>query len=95
MKNDHFKPVHYLVKHEEIKYNQKNDCHPILADYGEDQLSIRINNKGEDFHIKPLDSFSLQSIVPFESKYKIPTENKTKSLLKQSTILNDTDILSD
>ena len=52
------KPVHYLVKHEEIKYNQKNDCHPILADYGDDQFSIRINNKGEDIHIKPLDSFS-------------------------------------
>ena len=53
----------------EIKYNQKNDCHPILADYGDDQFSIRINNKGEDIHIKPLDSFYFQSIVPFESKY--------------------------
>ena len=30
MKDNQFKPVHYLVKHEEIKYNQKNDCHPIL-----------------------------------------------------------------
>ena len=95
MTDDQLKPVHYLVKHEEIKYNQKNDCHPILADYGEDQFSIRINNKGEDIHIKPLDSFSFQSIVPFESKYKRPTKNKTKSLLQQSTILNDTDILSD
>ena len=45
MKVDQLKPVHYLVKHEEIKYNQKNDCHPILADYGEDLFSIRINNK--------------------------------------------------
>ena len=93
MKDNQLKPVHSLVKHEEIKYNQKNDCHPILADYGEDQFSIRINNKGEDIHIKPLDSF--QSIVPFESKYKRPTKNKTKSLLQQSTILNDTDNLSD
>ena len=92
MKDNQLKPVHYLVKHEELKYNQKNDCHPILADYGEDQFSIRINNKGEDIHIN---SFSFQSIVPFESKYKRPTKNKTKSLLQQSTILNDTDILSD
>ena len=76
MKDNQLKPVHYLVKHEEIKYNQKNDCHPILADYGDDQFSIRINNKGEDIHIKPLDSFSFQSIVPFESKYKRPTKNK-------------------
>ena len=75
--------------------NKKNDCHPILADYGEDQFSIRINNKGEDIHIKPLDSFCFQSIVPFESKYKSPTKNQMQSLLQQSTILNDTDILSD
>ena len=40
-------------------------------------------------------SFYFESIVPFESKYKRPTKNKTKSLLQQSTILNDTDILSD
>ena len=84
-----------MVKHEEIKYNQKNDCHPLVADYGEDQFSIRINNKGEGIHIKPLDSFSFQSIVPFESKYNRRTKNQTKSLLQQSTILNDTDILSD
>ena len=95
MKDNQLKTVHYLVKHEEIKYNQKNDCHPILADYGDDQFSIRINNKGEDIHIKHLDSFSFQSIVPFESKYKRPTKNQAKALLQQSTILNDTVILSD
>ena len=95
MKDNQLKPVHYLVKHEEIKYNQTNDCHPILADYGDDQFSIRINNKAEDIHIKPLDSFSFQSFVPFESKYKKPTKNQTKSFLQQSTILEDTDILSD
>ena len=95
MKDNQLKPVHYLVKHEEIKYNQRNDCHPILADYGEDQFSFRINNEGEGIHIKPLDSFSFQSIVPFESKYKRPTINQVKSLLQQSTILNATDILSD
>ena len=95
MKDNQLKLVHYLVKHEEIIYNQKDDCHPILADYGEDQFSIRINNKGEDIHIEPLHSFSFQSIVPFESKYKRSTKNQKKSLLQQSTILNDTDIRSD
>ena len=55
MKDDQLKPVLYLVKHEEIKYNQKNDCHPIFTDYGEYQFSIRINNNGEIIHIKPLD----------------------------------------
>ena len=42
-----------------------------------------------------MDTFSFQSIIPFESKYKRPTKNQTKSLLQQSTILNDIDILSD
>ena len=92
MKENQLKPVHYLLKHEELKYNLKNDCHPIFADYGEDQFSIRTNNKREDIHIKSLDSFSFQSIVPIESKYKRPTKNQAKSLLQQSTILNDTDI---
>ena len=95
MKDNQLEPVRYLVKHEEIKNYQKNDFHPILADYGDDQFSIRINNKAEDIHIKPLDSFSFQSTVAFESKYKRPTKNQAKSLLQQSTILNDSDILSD
>ena len=78
MKDNQLKPVHYLVKHEEIKYNQKNDCHPILADYGDDQFSIRINNKGEDIRIKLLDSFSFfQSIVPHLNQ-KIENLQKTK-----------------
>ena len=55
----------------------------------------RINNKVEDIHIKSLDSFSFQSIVPFESKYKRPTKNQAKCFLQQSTILNDTEIFSD
>ena len=28
------KPVHYLIKHEEILPHQKHDSHPIHADYG-------------------------------------------------------------
>ena len=67
MKDNQLKHVDYLIKHEEIKYNRKTYCHPILTDYGEYQFSIRINNKGEDIHIKSLDSFSFQSIVLLES----------------------------
>ena len=62
LKDDQLKPIHNLVKHEDINYNQRNDCHPILADYGEDQFSIRMNNKREDIHIKPLDSFFSHSV---------------------------------
>ena len=39
-------PVHYFVKHETVQPSQKDDCHPNLADYGNDQFSFRTNNKG-------------------------------------------------
>ena len=32
LQNNTLKPVHYLVKHEEILSHQKHDSHPILAD---------------------------------------------------------------
>ena len=96
MKDNQLKPVQYLMKHEEIKYNKKTIATQLSLTMEKINFySIRINNKGEDIHIKPLDSFSFQFIVPFESKYKRPKKNKAKSLLQQSTILNDTDILSD
>ena len=46
LQNGTLKPVHYIIKHEEILPQEKHDSHPILADYGTDQLSIRINDKG-------------------------------------------------
>ena len=70
IKNNEIIPVHYLVKHEEVKSTQIHDSHPILADYGDDQFSIRINDKGNDIIVKPLDSFSFKAIVPFQNKYK-------------------------
>ena len=45
LQNGTLKPVHYLIKHEEILPHQKHDSHPILADYGTDQFSIRIKTK--------------------------------------------------
>ena len=69
--------------------------HPNLADYGTDQFSIRINNEGNDFIVKPLDSFSFKSITPFQNKCKTPAKKHNKSLLQQSLLLNDTDVTSD
>ena len=34
LQNNTLKPVHYLIKHEEVLPHQKHDSHPILADYG-------------------------------------------------------------
>ena len=40
------KPVHYVIKHEVKSPRQKHDSHPMLADYGTYQSSIRINDEG-------------------------------------------------
>ena len=89
------KPVHYLVKHEEILPHQKQDSHPILADYGTDQFSIRINDKGNDIVVNFLQSFSFKFITPFQTKFKTPIKKNNKTLHQQSLLLNDTDITSD
>ena len=66
------KIFHFPIQHEEILPHQKHDSHSILADYGTDQFSIRINDKGNDIIAKPLDPFSFKSITPFQNKYKTP-----------------------
>ena len=83
------KPVHYLIKHEEILPHQKHDSHPSLADYGTNQFSIRINDKGNDIVVKPLQSFSFKSITPFQTKFKTPLKKNNKTLHQQSLLLND------
>ena len=95
LKNNSLKPVHYLIQHEEILPHQKHDSHPILADYGTDQFSIRINDKGNDIIVKLLDSFSFKSIIPFQDNYKSAARKHNKSLYQQSLLHNDTDVTSD
>ena len=58
------KAVHYLIKHQEVLPHNKYHSHPILADYGTDQIFIRINYKGNDIFVKPLISFSFKSVTP-------------------------------
>ena len=95
LQNGTLNPLHYLIKHEEILPHQKHDSHPILADYGTDQFSIRINDKGNDIVVKPLQSFSFKSITPFQTKFKTPIKKNNKTLHQQFLLLNDTDITSD
>ena len=95
LQNGTLKPVHYLIKHEEILPHQKHDSHPILADYGTDQISIRINDKGNDIVVKALQSFSFKSVTPFQTKFKTPIKKNNKTLQQQSLLLNDSDITSD
>ena len=95
LQDNTLKPVHYLIKHEKILPHQKHDSHPFLADYGTDQFSIRINDKGIDIVVKPLQSFSFKSITPFQTKFKTPIKKNNKTLHQQSLLLNDTDVTSD
>ena len=95
LQDNTLKPVHYLIKHEEILPHQKHDSHPILADYGTNQFSIRINDKGNDIVVKPLKSFSFKYITPFQTKFKTPIKKNNKTLHQQSLLLNDTDVTSD
>ena len=89
------KPVYYLIKHEEVLPHQQHDSHPILADYGTDQFSLRINDKGNDIIVKPLNSLSFKAVTPFQTKFKTPIKKHNKSLHQQSLLLNDTDVTSD
>ena len=95
LQNNKLKLVHYLIKHEVVLPNQKHDCHPILADCGTDQFSLRINDRGNDIIVKPLNSFSFNAITPFQTKFKAPVKKQSKSLHQQSLLLNDTDVTSD
>ena len=81
LQNGTLKPVHYLIKHEEILPHQKHDSHPILADYGTNQFFIRIKNKGNDIIVKPLQSFSFKSITPFQTKFKTPIKRTIKPFI--------------
>ena len=94
LQNGTLQPVQYLIKHEEILPYQKHDSHPILADYGTDKFSIRINDKGNDIVVKPLHSFSFKSVTPFQTKFKTPIKKNNKTFHQQSLLLNDTDITS-
>ena len=75
LQNITLKPVQYLIRDEEVLLHQKHDSNPILADYGTDHISIRINDKDNDNIFNPLDSFSFKSVPPFQSISKHPSKN--------------------
>ena len=95
LQNDILRPVHCFIKNEEILSHQKHDSHPIHSDYGTDQFSFRVNDKGNDIIVKPLNSFSFISVTPFQTKMKTLMKKNNKTLHQQSLLLNDTDITSD
>ena len=95
IQNNTLKPVHYLIKHEEVLPHQKPDSHPLLVDYGTYHFSIRINDKGNDINVKHLNALLFKSITPFQTDFKTPIKKNNKSLHQRSLLLNDTDITND
>ena len=83
LQNNTLKPVHYLIKHEEVLPHQKHYSHPIVADYGTDQFSLRINDKENDIIVTPLNSFSFEAVTRFQTKFKTPIKKHNKSLHQQ------------
>ena len=74
LQNITHKAVHYLIEHEEVLPHQIHDSHPIPADYGTDQFSIRINDKGNDGFVKPLNSFLFKFATLFQTKFTTPVK---------------------
>ena len=66
--DNEIKHVRYLVNFKTLLPSQKDGCHPILSDFGNDQLSIRKIDENEKFLMKPLDSFSIEVKKPFQSQ---------------------------
>ena len=67
----------------------------MLADYGTDQFSSRINDTGNDIIVKPLNSFSFKAVTPFQTKFKTTIKKHNKFLHQQSLLLLGTDVRSD
>ena len=70
--NNSLKQIQYLVEHEDVLPTQKNDSHPILVDYSDDQFTLRILDKCNTVTYTPLESFSFISVSSFLNKYKNP-----------------------
>ena len=83
--------MHYLVEPQTVLPSQIDNCQPILANFGKDQISIRINGKGEKIIFKPPESTSIEAVKPFQGQYKEPIKKKTKTILQKIAFLNDTD----
>ena len=85
-----------MVKHESetVLLSQKEDCHTILPDFGNDQFSARNNGERENISM-PIDSYCFQTVKPLQSQYKKPIKKNTKTIIQKSAILNDTNNTED
>ena len=77
------KPVHNFFKNESVLPSLKIDCHPGLAQFGNEQFPTRDDNKGEKNVIKSLDSFSFDAVHPGNVPFKKRSMKNAKTLIQQ------------
>ena len=75
--------MHCLVKHEIVLPSLKDDCHPGLAHFGNDQFLIRKDKEGEENVIRTMDSFSFDVVQPIQVPFKKLITNNAKMVFKQ------------
>ena len=63
---------HYLVQHEDTLPALKNDSHSILAGYGWQKCTLCYNGSANTIKNIPLDSFSFNSLLLINHKFKRP-----------------------
>ena len=89
--DNQLKLLHYFVKHGTVLPSQKDDCHPILAEFRNDHFYILNKDKRKNIMLKPLYSFPLKLLSQF--KFKIENQSRiVKTLLQQLTNFKDTHI---
>ena len=71
------KPVHYLVEIQTVPPSLKDDYHPGLPDFGNDQFPNRIDNGGEKMLLKHWILFRLMLF----SQSKFQLKNQSRKML--------------
>ena len=72
------KPVHCFFKNETVLPSLKNDCHPGLAHFRNDQFHTRDDNEAEKNVIRKLVFFSFVAV----HSVQVPLKNKARKMLK-------------
>ena len=76
------KPVHYFFKNESVLPSLKNDCHPGIAHFGNDQFPTRDDSEGEKIAIKTLDFFSFDAVHPIQVPFKKTITKNAKTVIQ-------------
>ena len=72
-----------MVKRETALHSLKDDCHPCLAHFGNDQFPIGNDNEGENIVTETLISLPFDAVQPTQVPFKEPITKTAKTLIQQ------------